>query len=142
MAKKKHGMSRTSLYQVWAAMKSRCDNPHDAQAHLYGGRGISYCVKWSEFKNFLFWARSSRYQEGLMLDRRENDFGYSPENCKWSTPQESGVNRRTTKLTWEKVNEIRRRADAGEVQKELAKEFGVANNTISSIVTGVKWKQP
>ena len=30
-----------------------------------------------------------------MLDRIENDNGYSPENCKWSTRKEQNSNRRS-----------------------------------------------
>lgn len=123
-------------------MKNRCDNPNDQQYRLYGGRGIHYCVGWHVFEGFLEWAKNSGYRPGLFLDRCKNHLGYYPENCRWLTPQLSGVNRRTTKLSWDKVEEIRKRVKDGEMQKDLADEFKVARNTISSIVTEVKWKKP
>ena len=45
------------------------------------------------------------------------------------------------KLTWEKVREIRRRAASGEVQRALAKEFGVAESTLIYVVQGKTWKE-
>lgn len=43
------------------------------------------------------------------------------------------------KLTWEKADDIRRRAAAGEGQKELAAEFGVSQVRISQIIRGKAW---
>lgn len=53
------------------------------------------------------------------------------------------------KLNWEKVREIRGRADQaemrgekkGEVKKELSKMYGVALRTVSAILRGERWRE-
>lgn len=139
LPRRTHGQSRTKLYQVWAMMKSRCHNPRHPQFLYWGGRGIRVCQKWMEFPAFESWARQHGYGPGLYLDRLRNSEGYCPENCAWVTPQKSGANRRTTKLTFGNVEEIKRRCSEGELQKNVAVHFGVARNTVSNIVTGKRW---
>lgn len=46
----------------------------------------------------------------------------------------------TAKLTEETVIEIRRRAALGEIHAKLAREFGVAQVTVSRAVRGESWK--
>ena len=89
-----HNMSHTRLYQCWADMKSRCNNPNSQFYKRYGGRGISYCKEWERFEPFMKWALSNGYSDDLTLDRIDNDGDYSPDNCKWSTQQEQAINKK------------------------------------------------
>lgn len=78
--------SKTKLYKVWQAMKSRCTNPHDENYFRYGGRGIKVCEEWEScFKVFFEWSLNNGYEEGLTIDRINNDEGYSPANCRWTS---------------------------------------------------------
>jgi len=49
------------------------------------------------------------------------------------------VRRNRTLLTWEQVDKIRQRVEAGERQKEVAIHFGVSASTVSEIVSGRTW---
>lgn len=92
--KNKHGMHQTRVYQTWADMKTRCKNPSNRRYKDYGGRGIKVCARWESFENF--WEdMGTTYQDGLQLDRIDNNKGYFPENCRWVTPAQNARNRRT-----------------------------------------------
>ena len=90
----KHGMRNTRLYNIWRAMRQRCNNPRNSRYSLYGGRGISVCKEWEVFENFYQWAMKSGYKEDLTIDRKNTDGNYEPSNCKWSTQKEQQNNRR------------------------------------------------
>lgn len=109
-----HGMTNTRIYAVWHSMVQRCTEPtHQVWAH-YGGRGITVCERWRKFENFLE-DMGSTYQKGLVLDRINNNAGYSPQNCRWATPRENVRNGRNS-LTIDVV--------------ELSKQTGISRSTI------------
>lgn len=90
----KHGNSRSKLYNIWVAMKQRCTNPNDRNYERYGGRGISVCKEWlDDFQAFYDWAMDNGYVEGkLDIDRKDNDKGYSPDNCRFISHKENLCN--------------------------------------------------
>lgn len=90
----KHGMSQHKAFAVWRNMLDRCALPTHQSWANYGGRGITVCEAWRA--SFLaFWTdMGPTYAEGLTLDRRDNDGGYSPENCWWISPKAQSNNTR------------------------------------------------
>jgi hypothetical protein len=78
-------------------MKSRCLNPNNKKYKNYGGRGIKVCDEWlHDFQAFYDWAMSRGYEEGLTLDRVDNDRAYCPENCRWTDWKTQANNRSVT----------------------------------------------
>ena len=83
------------LKHVWSGMRQRCYNPNSGDYKNYGGRGIYVCDRWKDdFQNF-YDDMHAGYEQGLQLDRRNNDGPYSPENCRWVTPRENNRNKRS-----------------------------------------------
>jgi len=91
-----HGLHNHPLYTTWCSMKNRCNCPSNPSYHRYGGRGIKVYDRWqSSFKNF-FDDMGDIPSPLHSLDRIDNDKGYFPENCKWSTRQEQQLNMEKT----------------------------------------------
>jgi len=98
--------------RIWSAMRERCFNKKNPQYQNYGGRGIRVCKRWNDgramyggtpgrrrsigFENFLadMGPRPSKLHS---LDRRDNDGNYDAKNCRWSTREEQGRNKRTNR---------------------------------------------
>lgn len=91
----KHGMEGTRIYNVWASMLQRCRNPNHRAFHNYGGRGITVCERWYDFRNFL--ADMGEAPSGMTLERVDNDRGYSPDNCIWASRSDQNRNQRRWK---------------------------------------------
>lgn len=125
MGKTIHGMNkegkRDSLYNTWANMKSRCKKPTGKNACY---EGISLCDEWKDFYNFMIWAKSSGYDEGLTIERKDVTQDYKPDNCTWVTKKEQQRNKSNTHwLTYQ-----------GKTQSlsAWAEELGIPRDTLKS----------
>lgn len=116
-------------------MTERCWNPKNHNFARYGGRGIRVCKRWHEFKNFL--ADMGLRPPRKYVNRINNNRGYSPKNCCWSTTKEQARNRRSSKLTPEQVAEIRSIRHL--TQTEIGMKFGVSQSHIGRIRSREVW---
>ena len=91
-----HGMSYRPEYAAWKDMKRRCDKATFKQYKDYGGRGIGYSKRWEDFS--AFYADMGARPKGHSLERKDNNKGYGPNNCRWATRSDQALNRRTAKL--------------------------------------------
>lgn len=87
------GYSKTRLYKIWRGMRERCGNPNAQNYRWYGAKGIKVDPMWTDFTLFRLWAIDNGYEDGLEIDRIENDRGYNPENCRWVTKLDNLANR-------------------------------------------------
>lgn len=90
----KHGAIKHPLYTLWRSMITRCTYASHKSYKQYGASGIIVCEDWKkDFNCFLEWSLESGWKEGLTLDRKENNKGYYPENCRWVTKVEQQRNK-------------------------------------------------
>lgn len=111
---------RDRAFTSWLSMMRRCFVAFDSSHENYGGRGITVCERWFDWRNFL--ADMGDRPEGMSLDRIDNEGHYEPGNCRWTTA--TVQNRNSRKNTTVELDGVEMLAsDAAEV-------LGVAKSTI------------
>lgn len=92
---KKHGESRTRLYQIWTDIKNRCYCESLPAFAYYGARGITVCDQWrNDYVAFREWALTTGYTTPLEIDRIDVNGNYEPGNCRWATRKQQMGNTR------------------------------------------------
>jgi hypothetical protein len=75
-------------------MRKRCTNPKSKSFQDYGARGITVCERWSDYSNFL--DDMGERPPYMTIERKDNDKGYSPDNCIWATRAVQNRNKRNS----------------------------------------------
>ena len=92
---RKYEITNHPLTVIYYGMISRCYSSRRAGYKDYGGRGIKVCDEWKNNRDaFVKWCLSHGYQEGLEIDRKDNDNNYTPDNCRFVTHRENSHNTR------------------------------------------------
>jgi hypothetical protein len=100
LLKTKHGRTGTPEYCVWSAMIQRTTNEKNPSFSNYGGRGIGICKEWLDFQEFLK-DMGTRPSKKHSLDRINNNLGYGPNNCRWTTRLIQNNNKRSNRsIEW------------------------------------------
>lgn len=87
----------TSTYQTWDAIIHRCCYPNHVSYKNYGGRGITVCDEWRNdyFAFYDYVSQLDRFgEEGMTIDRIDNEKGYEPGNVRWATRAEQNRHKR------------------------------------------------
>jgi hypothetical protein len=115
--RERHGKRHTREYEIWKSMIQRCHNPNSAGYRNYGGRGIVVCERWrTSFCAFIS-DMGTMPTDGMSIERRRNNDGYSPSNCVWATCEEQAANKRNNRyityngethhlMEWERITGI------------------------------------
>lgn len=122
----KHGHAKRGAtskeYCAWANAVARCTNPGHPSFARYGARGITVCEKWlNSFAQFLADMGLSPSPKHT-LERKNNDLGYSADNCRWATRKEQSINTRCSRGLTHNGRTMSVR--------EWAKEIGVHHSTL------------
>jgi hypothetical protein len=117
---KKHGLCRSRVYTIWCGIIARCGDKNNA---CYGGRGIGYAKRWSDFEKFLK-DMGHPPSDRHTIERRDNEKGYSKKNCCWALPIEQGRNKRNNR--WLVAREKR------QTISEWSRETGIKLSTLSA----------
>ena len=88
----KHGGTGKGSYNTWRAMIRRCTIPTDKDYPRYGGRGVSVCPAWLDYRNFAVDMGEPTGDE--TLDRINVYGNYEPDNCRWAGVQTQNRNTR------------------------------------------------
>lgn len=102
-------------------MRQRVNNPANTSFHKYGGRGIAVCRRWLKIENFVAdmgYPPTPQHS----IERKDNNKGYNPDNCKWALPPEQSRNtRRNVFLIFKGRTQI---------LEDWAIEIGISPNTL------------
>ena len=93
-------VSKYPLYTIWHGILVRTGVRPGAKDHEvrdYINRNITVCDEWKDYKTFETWAFNNGYAKDLVLDRIDNDSGYRPDNCRFTTRSQNQRNRRITR---------------------------------------------
>ena len=134
-----HGLSGTRVYNIWANMRARCENTNNPQYTDYGGRGIAVCANWKYFSAFHGWAIKNGYSDDLLIDRIDNDGGYSPDNCRWTDRYVQAHNKRPRKDAKLRADDAAHIKNSSKSASDLALRFGVSKGHIDAIKSGRRW---
>lgn len=116
----KHLHYGTPVYMSWSQMIQRCTNSKNPAFKSYGARGITVCERWKHFPNFL--RDMGERPLGMSLERKNNDLGYYPANCKWATRIEQNRNRRNSLRV--AINGVTKHI------RQWCEEYGISYNTV------------
>ena len=122
-------------------MMQRCYRPSHKNFQRYGGKGITVCQRWHNFKNFSF-DMGDRPSVNHSIDRLDANGNYDENNCRWATDfEQQHFNKKDVKLTPFDVETIKTLRAGGMLQTLIAKIFGIHQCHVSRVVNNKRWGQ-
>ena len=122
------------------AMRDRCNPKHKDRFPEYAGRGIEVREEWRNKrtgrKAWLAWCEQSGFRLGLTIDRKDNDKGYTPENCQWVTDAEQNRNRRNVVQDLKLIGMIKYMKSKGYGKIRTARYLNCSPNLCDNVMTG------
>jgi hypothetical protein len=92
------GASPSQTYSSWRGMIGRCTDTKHVAWKYYGGRGITVCDRWRDFRRFL--EDMGERPPCTTIDRINGNGNYCKDNCEWTTQkQQTRHTRRNVTVT-------------------------------------------
>lgn len=131
----KHGLSKYYLYKLWKDIKYRC-LPNYKKHLFYYDKGVRVCDEWlHDPVSFYNWALSNGWEEGLTIDRDDNDKGYSPDNCRFVTMAVNNWNRGLLQSNNTSGYRSVRICDNGTYSYQIRSKFKNINKSVFGFLT-------
>jgi hypothetical protein len=125
------------LYRKWVDMKTRCYNKNYKNHNRYGARGIAIQESWMEYDNF-YKDMIAKFERAVAsgtkkptLDRKDNDAGYTKNNCRFITQAEQNLNYSR--------NRILEKDGRKQTLKEWSDELGIPSDRIYARINRLGW---
>ena len=110
-----------SEHQSWTNMRARCADPKHKKYPAYGGRGITVCERWADFKNFML-DMGRKPEPKFTIEREDVNGNYEPKNCKWISRKDQGRNKRNSVFVTYEGRRI--------LLLDLVEELGLSRNIV------------
>ncbi len=122
-----HGGAGTYTWGKWRGMLRRIKDTDKDRNKCY--KGVTVQEEWKDYSNFL--ADLGECPQGYSLERKDNNKGYSKDNCKWVPLAEQAANTSRNVKTLHK----------GELLhiSEIARREGLPANIISDRINKLGW---
>lgn len=137
-----HNLSRHRIYRIWVHMRGRCFDKNNKAFKNYGGRGITVCDRWLDFKNFAedmlpsYEVHAKKFGEkNTTIDRMNVNGHYDPSNCRWSTYKKQANNTRV-QTPFVATNLETGKTYTHYSQKLFAEMVGIPSYHISAVLKG------
>lgn len=127
-----HGHHGSKTYRAWQGMKNRCRNRNVESFPRYGGRGITFDVRWENFENF--YEDMGLCPDGMSIGRINNDSNYTKNNCRWENIYQQSNNKSNSK--WLEIDG--KRMTVAQWSRELNASIGAIYGRMYSGWTGRK----
>lgn len=118
-------IKNSRIKHIYYGIIERCYNPQRKDYKFYGGKDVTVCKEWLNYpEEFESWCFNHGYGDNLSIDRIQSDNGYSPENCRWISPEENSRDKKSTRYI-----------DVGEYHltgRQWANKLGVGTNFINT----------
>ena len=97
---RRHGMTSSSEYRVWASIKNRCYNKKQNDYIYHGGLGITMSEEWKDSFEAFYKDVGPKPSKDHVLGRKDTNGNYEPGNCEWIT-KDKLVNNRKNNVVYE-----------------------------------------
>lgn len=128
-----HRLSGSREHRIWRGMKARCNSEVETPNPNYAGKGISVDPSWTDsFEKFIS-DMGPAPSDQHSIDRKDNDLGYTPENCRWADNSTQRFNRATPSHNTSGFKGVRQNKNGKWTARLSFEKKSILNETFTSL---------